>query len=127
MLLSIIQIHPFPGDAIKVIEMLDSVRHLIVTNADSKGCLLTMETDEFNSICYMERWGTREAFDRHLRSSLYCRVLEAMELSCTPPKVEFYQISAIGGLDLIERVRLHQMNTESIEAKKYKTELPEKN
>jgi quinol monooxygenase YgiN len=128
MFLSMIHIYPFPGDALKVMEVLDSVRHLIVTKADNKGCLLMMETDEFDSICYLERWGTREALERHLRSSLYCRVLEAMELSCTPPKVEFYEITDIGGLDLIERVRLNLMIADNIEAKGdsgHKTAVPE--
>ena len=41
-------------------------------------------------------------------------VLEAMELSRIPPTVEFYTISGIGGLDLIENVRLHPMNAETI-------------
>ena len=68
-----------------------------------------VETDEHNSISYMERWRTRAALDRHLRSALYCRVLEAMELSRIPPKIEFYEIADIGGLDLIERVRLDLM------------------
>lgn len=118
MFLSIITIHPFSGDAAKVIEVLDSMRGQVATNADCKGCRLMVETDEHNSICYMERWRTRAALDRHLRSALYCRVLEAMELSRIPPKVEFYEIADIGGLDLIERVRLDLMDAGNSEGKR---------
>ena len=110
MLLSLITIHPLPEDESKVIDVLDSIQGLIAANADCLGCLFTAGMGK--SICYMERWRTREALDRHLRSHLYCRVLEAMELSRIPPTVEFYTISSIGGLDLIENVRLHPVNAE---------------
>lgn len=110
MLLSLITIHPVPGDESKVLDVLDSVQGLIAANADCRDCLFTAVVGPGKSICYMERWRTREALDRHLRSPLYCRVLEAIELSRTPPTVEFYEIISLGGLDLIESVRLHPMH-----------------
>jgi quinol monooxygenase YgiN len=106
MFFSLITIYPFPGDESKIIDVLDSMQGVISIKADCQGCLLTVEAITSKSICYMERWRTREALDRHLRSTLYCRVMEAMELSRLPPKVEFYEITGIGGLDLIEHVRL---------------------
>ncbi len=113
MFLSLITIYPLPEDESKVIDVLDSMQGLIATNADCQGCLFTTGRDK--SICYMERWRTRAALDRHLRSALYCRVLEAMELSRKPPTVEFYEITGIGGLDLIEGVRLHPMDVDKSE------------
>jgi len=59
----------------------------------------------------MERWRSREALERHLRSPLYCRVLEAMELSRQPPEVEFFAVQDIGGLELVEKARLCLLNT----------------
>jgi hypothetical protein len=38
-----------------------------------------------------------------------------MELSRIPPTVEFYTISGIGGLNLIENVRLHPVHAATIE------------
>jgi len=108
MLLSLITIYPFPENESKVIDVLDSIQALIATNADCLGCFFIVGTGAGESICYMERWRTREALDRHLRSNLYCRVLEAMELSRKPPIVEFYEMKGIGGLDVIKDVRLHQ-------------------
>jgi quinol monooxygenase YgiN len=108
MLLSLITIYPFPENESKVIEVLDSIQVLIATNGDCLGCFFIAGTEADTSICYMERWRTREALDRHLRSHLYCRVLEAMELSRKPPTVEFYEMKGIGGLDVIKGVRLHQ-------------------
>lgn len=115
MLLSLVTIHPLPGDESKVIDVLDSMQRLIATSLDCQGCLITTEAGTGKSICYMERWRTREALDRHLRSTLYCRVLEAMELSRIPPTVEFFEITGIGGLDLIERVRLHPVDNDKSE------------
>ena len=108
MLLSFITIYPFPENESTVIEVLDSIQALIAPNADCLGCVFTAGIGTGKSICYMERWRTREALDRHLRSNLYCRVLEAMELSRKPPLVEFYEMRGIGGLDMIADVRLDQ-------------------
>lgn len=113
MFLSLIIIHPLPGDEAKVIEVLDSIRCLAATNADCRGCFFTSGAGPDCSICYLEHWGTRAALDRHLRSPLYCRVLEAMELSRLPPTVEFYQLTPIGGLDVIENIRLHPLTCDT--------------
>jgi len=113
MFLSLITIHPLPEEESKVVDILDSIQGLIAANADCQCCLFTAGMGK--SICYMERWRTREALDRHLRSHLYCRVLEAMELSRIPPTVEFYTISGIGGLNLIENVRLNPVHAVTIE------------
>jgi quinol monooxygenase YgiN len=107
---SIITIHPVPGEASRIIDILDSMQGLTATNPDCLGCFLTVEAREGKSICYMERWRTREALDRHVQSSLYFRVLEAMELSRIPPKVEFYAAKDVGGLDFLEQVRLYSLS-----------------
>jgi len=109
MLLSLITIYPLPENESKIIEVLDSIQALLATNADCLACIFTAATGAASkSICYMERWRTREALDRHLRSHLYYRVLEAMELSRKPPTVEFSEMKDIGGLEMIADARLHQ-------------------
>jgi len=40
-----------------------------------------------------------------LNSNLYSRVLEAMECSCKPPDVEFYEVINVGGLELVNLAR----------------------
>lgn len=109
MILSLITIHPLPGDEIKVIDVLESIRCLVATQSECLGCFFTSGAGPGSSICYLERWASRAGLDRHLRSPLYCRLLEAMELSRLPPTVEFHQLTPIGGLDLIEKIRLHPL------------------
>lgn len=115
MLHAMITIFPSQGKTPTVLDVLESMRGMIATNPDCMGSALAVEGGEGGSIYYIERWRTREALDRHLRSSLYCRVLEAMELSQHPPKVEFFAIQDIGGLDLIEQARLPDSRTSEVD------------
>ena len=105
MFLALVTIHPTPNDVAKVVDILDSMRGILATNGDCCGCLLAVEAGG-DTVCYLERWTTRAALECHLRSSLYGRVLEAMELSGTAPTVEFFEVGVLGGLELVERVRL---------------------
>jgi quinol monooxygenase YgiN len=106
MILCMITIYPSPGEESRIIDVLDSIRGAMAANTDCHGCLFATEAGKSGAICYMERWRTREALDRHLRSALYCQLLEAIELSRIPPEVEFFEISTIGGLDVVEKARL---------------------
>jgi quinol monooxygenase YgiN len=119
MLLAMITIFPTQGKAATILDVLASMRGMVATNPDCAGSALTVEGVEGGSICYMERWRTREALDRHLRSPLYCRVLEAMELSQSPPKVEFFTVQDVGGLNLIEQARLPEVRSHEIERRSF--------
>lgn len=109
MLLAFLTIQPRPGDTAKLIDVLDSMRGLLATDADFLGCQLMVEAGENRAVHYLERWRNRAALDRHLRSPLYCRVLEAMELAEAPPTVEFFEVEDAGGLELVEQARLHHL------------------
>jgi quinol monooxygenase YgiN len=108
MLQSIIRIYPRPGAEQTVLEVLESMKGQIAALNDCLGCSITVEVGEGGAICYTEQWRTREALDQHLRSPLYGRVLEAMECSSRTPEVEFYEVAEVGGLELIEKVRIRR-------------------
>lgn len=105
MFTSTIKICPAPGHERAVLEVLDSLRGPISANSDCLGCTVTVEAVEGGAICYTEHWRSRDALERHLRSAMYKLILEALELSCKPPDVAFYEARGIGGLELIEQVR----------------------
>jgi quinol monooxygenase YgiN len=69
------------------------------------GCWLSEEEYSHNHIRYAEQWESEEALHNHLRSDLYRRVLNAMELSKRPPEVAFYKASEKQGFELIETIR----------------------
>jgi len=106
MLLSVVKIYPPPGAEHTILEVLESMKGQIAVLNDCLGCSITIEVGEGGAICYTEQWRTREALDRHLRSPLFGRVLEAMECSSTTPDVEFYEVTEVGGLELVEKARL---------------------
>ena len=58
-----------------------------------------------NAILYVERWGTREALQRHVRSDMYIRLLHAMDLASEPPEIFFYEVSGEKGMELIRELR----------------------
>ena len=89
-----------------VLDLLKSLKGPVSILSGCLGCFVALEKDEDDAICYMERWQTREALDHHLRSQIYGRILEAMEFSRVTPVVEFYEITEVGGLELIEKVRV---------------------
>lgn len=106
MLLAILTIFPLPGEESRIIEVLDSLRTTVAPNIECLESLITVTPNEGGLICYTERWRSREALERHLGSPLYSRVFEAMELSRQPPKVEFLQVKAVGGLDMVAEARM---------------------
>ncbi len=105
MYLSLIRIYPSQGNEHSIIDVLGSLKGPVAAIADCMACTITLETDETGAVCYSEQWRTREALDQHLRSTLFSRVLEAMEWSCKPPDVAFYSLRGIGGLELVEQAR----------------------
>ena len=51
------------------------------------------------------RWATEEDLVRHLRSDIYKRFLLLMELSRTPPNVQFCNVGQVSGLEQVEKAR----------------------
>ena len=69
------------------------------------GCWVSEEDYLHNHIRYAEQWESEQALHNHLRSDLYRRILNAMELSKRPPEVGFYHTTEKQGFELIETVR----------------------
>jgi quinol monooxygenase YgiN len=105
MFFSFVKIDAPPGQAHTIIDVLESMRGQTVSSPGCLGCLLSVEVGASDTICYQEQWRDRETLERHLRSTLYARVLAAMELSNTHPLVEFFEVNKTGGLELVEMVR----------------------
>ena len=111
MLLSLIKIVPSPGHEHNIIEVLDSMKGPLSALVDCLDCMIAVEWGESGTICYVEWWRKREALDRHLRSPLFHRVLEAMELSRIPPVINYYEVDRIGGFEMMEDARIAKVNT----------------
>jgi quinol monooxygenase YgiN len=105
MYISMVRIYPSPGCTQAVVNILNTLMGPFAANANCLGCLITVEAEENGVVCYTEQWRTRDALDRHLRSLLFNRVLEAMECSRQQPEVDFYEVTGVGGLELVAHAR----------------------
>jgi quinol monooxygenase YgiN len=103
--LSLIRIVPIPEKREKILEMLVSVARQAKLIHGCTGGTVCEERDNGNAILYLERWGAREALQRHVQSDIYIRVLHAMDLASEPPEISFYEISGEKGLELIRELR----------------------
>lgn len=106
MIIASVKIYPRAGLEQDTLDLLESLKGPIATNSDCLSCSIAIELGEVRAVCYLERWQTREALVRHLRSPLYGRILEAMECSSVPPEIEFYEAIGVGGLELVQEARL---------------------
>jgi quinol monooxygenase YgiN len=110
MFLSLIKIYPLPGHDHNVLEVLDSMKGPVTALVDCLDCIVAVEWGEGGAICYIELWRSREALARQLRSPLFGRVLEAMELSHKPPLIDFLEVNSIGGMELMENLCIPKPN-----------------
>lgn len=109
MRLSIIKIYPVLGYVPAVIDVLESMRVALGACAECTTCSVARETGEDGAIIYTEIWSSQEAHENHLRSSVFSRVLEAMEFSRKQPVIDFFTATETGGLEVIERARAGTM------------------
>ena len=65
-------------------------------------------------IVLVERWGSEEALESHIRSDAFRSIVVALELSRNPPEVRFDRVSANEEEELIERVRLGRGGPDSV-------------
>ena len=105
MKLVILKIYPATGRAPAVIDVLESMKMALASTSDCLDCTVAFETGEEGAIVYTEQWRSKEALEGHLRSHIFLRVLEAMEYSRNAPKINFFDVSEIGGLELVEMAR----------------------
>ena len=105
MMLSIIKILPIPEKRKEVFDILISNKGPTQAIHSCLAFSICEEEGDEGTIVYIEQWRTWEDFIRHIRSDLYTRILEAMELSRNKPEVSFFEVSSMKGMELIEAVR----------------------
>lgn len=105
MFLSLMKIVPEPGKQQEVVNILLSIKGPTIAAVGCLDCSICTEHDDEHAVVYLERWRTREEMLVHIRSSLYPRILKALELSERQPEIYFYDIAGCAGFDLIEQER----------------------
>jgi len=68
-------------------------------------CRLFQSWQDPNEIVIQRRWTSADDLILHLQSEAYKRLLLLMELSPSPPVLQFYTVQEVRGLDLVEMAR----------------------
>jgi quinol monooxygenase YgiN len=106
MITASVRIDPMPDKRQAVIEVLLSVRNMTRLKPSCINCEIYEEHGDGQKILYIEKWRTREAMYQHIRSKLYLRVLNAIELSSEAPEICIHEDSETTGIELIEAIRV---------------------
>jgi quinol monooxygenase YgiN len=105
MLLFLLKITPLPRQRRETLEILRSVQEPTASQLGCLACEIYEAVGDDPAILYMERWESLEAVQHHIQSSLYTKILAAMDMSAKYPDIHFFDISELGGLDFVESLR----------------------
>ena len=105
MIIALVELLPSPGNKQSILEILRIAQRGARTKAACVGCDIYETVDTSRKILYLEQWQNVEDLQRHIQSSVYLRVLNAMDLSAEPPTVVFHKVSETKSMDLIESLR----------------------
>jgi quinol monooxygenase YgiN len=105
MMITLLRVKPLTDKRDAILEVLQSVRDLILGLPGCIHCACYEGQEGDRSILYLEQWETREDLHRHIQSSLYNRVISAMEFAHEAPEIRFYELSKPMGMELIEALR----------------------
>jgi quinol monooxygenase YgiN len=103
-ILSLIELTPILGKREKILELLRFSGDRVTGRP---GCLSSgvYEAGDQKHILYLERWESEEALHRHIQSSLYRGVLNALDLAQEPRGITFHKISDTKSMELILALR----------------------
>ena len=105
MILAKIIITPLAGKRGAVVELL---RHIQGVARGRPGCLESGVYEQCggeSAVLYLEQWQSGEELSRHIQSDLYLRLLLALELSCRPPEISYFDTADVKGMEWIESLR----------------------
>jgi quinol monooxygenase YgiN len=103
-----IKILPHPDKAKEVIDILRSMKGFTRVSPGCIECSIAREEDDVSWIVYVEHWCSWEDLQCHMRSKIYRRLLETLELSCVPPAISFFQTSEVKGMEFIVAALAHE-------------------
>lgn len=103
--LSTLWILPTRDKRQQALDLLHSVQGPTQAEPHCLACRVYEEHGSDESILFFECWDSKEGLERHIRSDMYHRVLEAMELSQVPPDLKFYHVAQTRGMSLVEALR----------------------
>ena len=90
-------------------EVLRTLRVFMGHTTARAGCVgfwLSQDLTNPEALTISDQWTTRADLDAHLRSDEYRLLLAVIDLSVTPPDISFDDLRHIGGLDVMQALRV---------------------
>ena len=106
----LLRITAVPGHIDALLQALRSVMRSVHVDAGCAGAHLLADVDDRNVLWYWEDWSGLDAFERHLRSERFARLLSVIETSSTLPLLECRFVTETRGLEYLARVRGVEMS-----------------
>jgi quinol monooxygenase YgiN len=103
--IAVIEFVPVTNKRDALIQALRYVGEHVRLRPECISCGVFEAADSTMHVLYVEQWESPKGLDAHIRSSLYLRILQAMELAAEAPKISFHEISRTRSLELIEQLR----------------------
>jgi quinol monooxygenase YgiN len=114
MILSLLRINPHPRTRLEILDILRNAECIVRTKTGCLGSSVYLKKFEEEVILYLEYWQSREDFERHIRSSQYDRILAALDLARDPPEVSFFEVTDLGGMEVIASIRNRWATTDKV-------------
>lgn len=105
MFIVLLKISAAPGQRRQIVDMLRPVIGPASVKTGCLGCGVYESLGDEQSILYMERWETEADAQPHIRSALFENILAALDLSSTPPVIEFVESLNVWGMELLKLYR----------------------
>ena len=109
MILSVIEFVPQPDKRQAILEILQFVADGLGNNPDCASCGIYEALDQDQTILYLEQWESEQGFYKHLRSSSYRPVLNAIDLARSQPTISFHEVAGTRSLELVEALRTSEV------------------
>ncbi len=97
-----------PGDLDRSVQLLRSVVGPIQAKTGCQACTVAKDVTDDCQVRYNEMWDSKAAFERHVKSEEFRRVLVAMDMCRAEPRVTLGNLSGHRGLASLRRLREKQ-------------------
>lgn len=88
-------------------DLLDALHSAATVPAGEPGCRSSSvwrEAGPNSAVLLLEEWESPRALERHMTSPVFRRLLAVLELSRTPPEIQYVQGSLLRGVDWMAQV-----------------------
>jgi quinol monooxygenase YgiN len=86
-------------------EILKSITGLLHLEPGAVGWRIYGDLDNRQAITLLQEWDSQADLDNYIRSKEYKKILALMDMSNRQPKVHFYDVNRISGLEFVESLR----------------------